>query len=43
MKIGTLLIAAAVFGGLYYVKHHVDTSALNGNMLQPQSVHSAQR
>ncbi|HFC6393743.1 hypothetical protein [Neisseria bacilliformis] len=43
MKISTLLIAAAVFGGMYYVKHHVDTSAMNESLLQPQSVQSAQR
>ncbi|MFP5074315.1 cell surface protein [Neisseria sp. WLZKY-1] len=44
MKFSTLLIAAAVFGGMYFVKHHTDTSVFTAdNLLQPKATQSAQR
>ena len=43
MKISTVLIAIAVLGGMYFVKNHVDTSALTSpEMLQPKTI-QAQR
>ena len=43
MKVSVLVIAAAVFGGMYFVKNHVDTSAFNKDYLLKPTVQSAQR
>ena len=43
MKISVFVIAAAVFGGMYFVKNHVDTSAFNNDHLLKPAVQSAQR
>ena len=44
MKVSVFVIAAAVFGGMYFVKHHTDTSVFTAdNLLQPKATQSAQR
>ena len=43
MKVSVFVIAAAVFGGMYFVKNHVDTSAFNKDHLLKPTVQSAQR
>ena len=43
MKVSVLVTAAAVFGVMYFVKHHVDTSASNKDYLLKPTVQSAQR
>ena len=43
MQVSVFVIAAAVFGGMYFVKNHVDTSAFNKDHLLKPTVQSAQR
>ena len=42
MKVSVFVIAATVFGGMYFVKNHVDTSAFNNDHLLKPAVQSAQ-
>lgn len=43
MKVSVFVIAATVFGGMYFVKNHVDTSAFNNDHLLKPTVQSTQR